>query len=201
MGFPVMVALVVVLGALLVFWARTDREATSAPRVGDHWHSAYDVYVCDTFRSKIVLETDPNGIHSHGAGLIHIHPFNKLASGRDAVLGEFFAAFGGFIDDQSFMLDTGETVVEGFDCGGEPAVLKVARFDADDLSREPEILTEDLANLRLLKNREAFTIAMVPESVDPPAPRPERLSFLDAVDPNILRSDSPTLATTTTIAD
>ena len=201
MGFPVMVALVVVLGALLVLWARTDREATSAPRVGDHWHSAYDVYVCDTFRSKIVLETDPNGIHSHGDGLIHIHPFNKLASGRDAVLGEFFAAFGGFIDDQSFMLDTGETVVEGFDCGGEPAVLKVARFDADDLSREPEILTEDLANLRLLKNREAFTIAMVPESVDPPAPRPERLSFLDTVDPNILRSDSPTLATTTTIAD
>ncbi|MBF43086.1 MAG: hypothetical protein CL446_01420 [Acidimicrobiaceae bacterium] len=201
MGFPVMVALVVVLGALLVFWARTDREATSAPRVGDHWHSAYDVYVCDTFRSKIVLETDPNGIHSHGDGLIHIHPFNKLASGRDAVLGEFFAAFGGFIDDQSFMLDTGETVVEGFDCGGEPAVLKVARFDADDLSREPEILTEDLANLRLLKNREAFTIAMVPESVDPPAPRAERLSFLDTVDPNLLQSDSPTLATTTTTAD
>ena len=201
MGFPVMVALVVVLGALLVFWARTDREATSAPRVGDHWHSAYDVYVCDTFRSKIVLETDPNGIHSHGDGLIHIHPFNKLASGRDAVLGEFFAAFGGFIDAQSFMLDTGETVVEGFDCGGEPAVLKVARFDADDLSREPEILTEDLANLRLLKNREAFTIAMVPESVDPPAPRAERLSFLDTVDPNLLQSDSPTLATTTTTAD
>jgi hypothetical protein len=201
MGFPVMVALVVVLGALLVFWARTDREATSAPRVGDHWHSAYDVYVCDTFRSKIVLETDPNGIHSHGDGLIHIHPFNKLASGRDAVLGEFFAAFGGFIDDQSFMLDTGETVVEGFECGGEPAVLKVARFDADDLSREPEILTEDLANLRLLKNREAFTIAMVPESVDPPAPRAERLSFLDTVDPNLLQSDSPTLATTTTTAD
>ncbi|MBI11362.1 MAG: hypothetical protein CMM55_17740 [Rhodospirillaceae bacterium] len=201
MGFPVMVALVVVLGALLVFWARTDRDATSAPRVGDHWHSAYDVYVCDTFRSKIVLETDPNGIHSHGDGLIHIHPFNKLASGRDAVLGEFFAAFGGFIDDQSFMLDTGETVVEGFDCGGEPAVLKVARFDADDLSREPEILTEDLANLRLLKNREAFTIAMVPESVDPPAPRAERLSFLDTVDPNLLQSDSPTLATTTTTAD
>ena len=185
----------------MVFWARTDREATSAPRVGDHWHSVYDVYVCDTFRSKIVLETDPNGIHSHGDGLIHIHPFNKLASGRDAILGEFFAAFGGFIDDQSFMLDTGETVVEGIDCGGERAVLKVARFAADDLSREPEVLTEALANVRLLKNREAFTIAMVPESVDPPAPRAERLSFLDSVEPNRLQPDSPTLATTTTTAD
>jgi len=51
MGFPMAVALVVVLGSLLVFWARTDREATSAPRVGEHWHSAYDIYVCDSFRS------------------------------------------------------------------------------------------------------------------------------------------------------
>ncbi|MDG2426910.1 MAG: hypothetical protein P8M16_00665 [Acidimicrobiales bacterium] len=199
-GFPAMVALVVVLGALLVFWARTDREATSAPRVGDHWHSAYDVYVCDTFRSKIVLETDPNGIHSHGDGLIHVHPFNKLASGRDATLGEFFAAFGGAIDDDSFLLDTGEMVVEGFDCGGEPAVLKVARFDADDLGREPEIVTENLNGVRFLKNREAFTLAMVPASVDPPAPRPERLSFLDTVDPERLQSDTPTLATTTSAA-
>jgi len=201
MGFPAMVALVVVLGSLLVFWARTDREATSAPRVGDHWHSVYDVYVCDTFRSKIVLETDPNGIHTHGDGLLHIHPFNKLASGRDATLGEFFSAFGGSIDDQSFVLDTGETVVEGFDCGGEPAVLKVARFDADDLDRDPEILTEDLAGVRFLKDREAFTVAMVPESVDPPAPRSERMSFLDLVSPDRLASDSPTLAPTTTAAD
>ena len=80
MGFPMAVALVVILGSLLVGWARTDREATSAPRVGDHWHSAYDIYVCDSYRSKVVLETDPNGIHSHGDGLLHIHPFNKLVA-------------------------------------------------------------------------------------------------------------------------
>jgi len=92
-------------------------------------------------------------------------------------------------------------VIEGFECDGELAVLKVARFDADDLGREPEILTEDLAGVRFLKNREAFTIAMVPESVDPPAPRTERLSFLGIVDPERLQSDSPTLATTTTAGD
>ena len=43
MGFPLAVGLVLVLGSLLVLWARSDREATSAPRVGDHWHSAYDI--------------------------------------------------------------------------------------------------------------------------------------------------------------
>ena len=191
------VALVVVLGSLLVLWARTDREATSAPRVGDHWHSVYDIYVCDSFRSKVVLETDPNGIHTHGDGLLHIHPFNKLASGRDAVLGEFFSAFGGRIDDASVVLDTGEEVVEGADCGGQPTVLKVARFDADDLERDPEGVIEDLAGVRFLKNREAFTVAMVPADVVPPAPRSERLTFLDIVSPDALSSDPLAPAPTT----
>jgi len=191
------VALVVVLGSLLVLWARTDREATSAPRVGDHWHSVYDIYVCDSFRSKVVLETDPNGIHTHGDGLLHIHPFNKLASGRDAVLGEFFSAFGGRIDDASVVLDTGEELVEGVDCGGQPTVLKVARFDADDLERDPEVVTEDLAGVRFLKNREAFTVAMVPAEVVPPAPRSERLTFLDIVSPDALSSDPLAPAPTT----
>ena len=191
------VALVVVLGSLLVVWARTDREATSAPRVGDHWHSAYDIYVCDSYRSKVVLETDPNGIHSHGDGLLHIHPFNKLASGSDATLGEFFSAFGGRIDDSSLVLDTGEELVAGADCGGQPMVLKVARFDADDMERDPEIVTEDLDGVRFLKNREAFTIAMVPADVDPPAPRSERLTFLDLVSPTALTSDPSAPAPTT----
>ena len=186
-----------VLGSLLVLWARTDREATSAPRVGDHWHSVYDIYVCDSFRSKVVLETDPNGIHTHGDGLLHIHPFNKLASGRDAVLGEFFSAFGGRIDDASVVLDTGEELVEGVDCGGQPTVLKVARFDADDLERDPEVVTEDLAGVRFLKNREAFTVAMVPADVEPPAPRSERLTFLDIVSPDALSSDPLAPAPTT----
>jgi hypothetical protein len=197
MGFPMAVALVVILGSLLVLWARTDREATSAPRVGDHWHSVYDIYVCDSFRSKVVLETDPNGIHTHGDGLLHIHPFNKLASGRDAVLGEFFSAFGGRIDDASVVLDTGEELVEGVDCGGQPTVLKVARFDADDLERDPEVVTEDLAGVRFLKNREAFTVAMVPADVEPPAPRSERLTFLDVVSPDALSSDPLAPAPTT----
>ena len=134
MGFPMAVALVVILGSLLVGWARNDREATSAPRVGDHWHSTYDIYVCDGYRSKVVLETGPNGIHSHNDGILHIHPFNKLASGSDATLGEFFSAFGGRIDDSSLVLDTGEELVEGTDCGGQPMVLKVARLSPTPFS-------------------------------------------------------------------
>ena len=197
-GFPVAMAVVVILGVLLVGWARSSREATSAPRLGDHWHSVYDLYSCIgegswTWRSKIVVETDPDGIHTHGDGLIHIHPFNANATGDDATLGKFFEAFGGYISDSAIRLDTGEVIEEGVDCGGKPTVLTVARFDAQDRQRDPQVYTEDLADIQFLKNLEAFTIALVPAGEIPPLPRPERFTFLETVDPRALISDAPVL--------
>ena len=196
-GYPIALTFVLVLGLLLVVWSRNSREATSAPRVGDHWHSAYDIYVCEDWRGKIVNEADPNGIHTHGDGLMHIHPFNSEASGKKADFGEFFGSYGGSINDSSLQLDTGEVISEGEDCNGQPTVLKVARFDAQDRDREPEIITEEIANIRYLKTLEAFTIAFVPEDVDPPALRPERYTFLETVDPRAIQSDNLNVVTTT----
>ncbi len=202
-GFPAAMAVVVILGVLLVGWARSNREATSAPRLGDHWHSVYDVYVClqsnaGTWRSKIIVERDPDGIHTHGDGLIHIHPFNSNATGDDARLGKFFEAFGGYITDSAIKLDTGEVIEEGFDCGGKPAVLKVARFDAQDRERDPQLHTQNLSAVRFRKNLEAFTIAFLPADETPPPPRPERFTFLETVDPRALISDVPVLELPTT---
>ena len=192
-------AVVVILGVLLVGWARSNREATSAPRLGDHWHSVYDVYVCNgpvtgVFRQKIIVETDPDGIHTHGDGLIHIHPFSANATGDDATLGKFFEAFGGYISDSAIKLDTGEILrEEDFECGDQPVELVVARFDAQDRQRAPQVYTEDLADIQFLKNLEAFTIALVPAGEIPPLPRPERFTFLETVDPRALISDAPVL--------
>ena len=202
-GFPVAMAVVVVLGVLLVGWARSNREATSAPRLGDHWHSVYDIHVCADevvghWRPKVVVERDPDGIHTHGDGLIHIHPFNSNATGDDASLGKFFEAFGGYITDSAIKLDTGEVISEGFYCGDQPAVLTVARFDAQDRDREPQVYTQNLADIRFLKNLEGFTIAFVPGDRTPPRPRPERFTFLETVDPRALISNAPVLELPTT---
>ena len=202
-GFPVAMAVVVVLGVLLVGWARSNREATSAPRLGDHWHSVYDIHVCKDevvghWRSKMIVERDPDGIHTHGDGLIHIHPFNSLATGDSARLGKFFEAFGGYITDSAIKLDTGEVIEEGFYCGDQPAVLTVARFDAQDRDREPQVYTQNLADIRFLKNLEGFTIAFVPGDRTPPRPRPERFTFLETVDPRALISNAPVLELPTT---
>ncbi|MCH2623910.1 MAG: hypothetical protein MKZ66_11790, partial [Acidimicrobiales bacterium] len=137
-AFPMAMAVVVVLGVLLVGWARNNREATSAPRLGDHWHSVYDIYVCETensgtWRSKVIVERDPDGIHTHGDGLIHIHPFNSLATGDHARLGKFFEAFGGYITDSAVQLDTGEILAQL----GARFAFVAESSPADDLPRGP----------------------------------------------------------------
>ncbi len=49
--FPVIVALVVVLGTALVIYARQSRPQAdaSAPTIDDHWHHTYGFLICDTW--------------------------------------------------------------------------------------------------------------------------------------------------------
>ena len=110
-GFPILVAVVVLLGIGLVFAARGSRDEAVAPFLSDHWHSAYEVYDCGTSLPPIVNETDPDGIHTHGDGLLHIHPFNSSATGTDARLGVFFSASG--LDANESTISSGEyTAIE-----------------------------------------------------------------------------------------
>jgi hypothetical protein len=53
--FPVAVLVVVVLGLLTVVYARQSRPDPGSfpPQVGDHWHAAYGMYVCDGWLPKL----------------------------------------------------------------------------------------------------------------------------------------------------
>jgi hypothetical protein len=104
---------VVVIGALSVGASACGgggSETTAAPRAGDpntgapgdHWHASLDVNICGTWAPPAPeFETEagnPNvrvGIHSHGDGLIHIHPFNRSEAGTHATVGRFLE-YGGW---------------------------------------------------------------------------------------------------------
>jgi hypothetical protein len=106
--FPLVVAIVVVLGLSLVFYARESRPAAdaSAPQIDDHWHHAYGFYLCDTWfqlqgdaeeRSSTGFsntEFARTGIHSHNDGLIHWHAFSSAAVGSRAKLQVFLDVYG-----------------------------------------------------------------------------------------------------------
>lgn len=178
--FPAAVALILVLGVGLVLVAREgqdDAAADTPPRIGlDHWHAAYGVYQCDAFVPPITDQTDPLGIHTHGDGVVHIHPTSSRAAGSDATLGVFADAVGmDLSDDEVSIGDT--TLSESDGCGDEPAELKVVRWNADDPEDEGTEFTTDFGDVRFTRDRQAVTIALVPEGAE--VPRPESIPQLD----------------------
>lgn len=168
----------------------TDTVAPVAPLANqDHWHAAYGVFVCgEGFLAPLQVQDDPVGIHTHGDGIIHIHPFTSSASGANAVLGVFLDAAAATVDDQA--IDVSElSVREGEDtCGerDEPGVVQVAYWAnaRTASSTDPEIVTEDLRDVPFEQDGSAYTIAFAPEGATiPPPPTIPTLDALSDVSP------------------
>ncbi len=170
-AFPLAIVAVILLGVGLVVYARDARDATAAPRLSDHWHDAYGIYDCTTegFLPNFAVQTDPLGIHSHDDGLIHIHPFSSQAAGENAKVGIFLDAIGAQMSEDAIVFPDGTTLAAGTDCGGEPAIVQMWRWDLDaDL--EPQVITSDFHDVRFRKDREAYTFALAPEGFEPVQP-------------------------------
>jgi hypothetical protein len=206
LGFPAAIIAVVVLGTSLVLYSRENRSEAIEPTLDQHWHAAYGVWNCETWEPALNdVDGDPDGIHSHGDGVIHIHPFNSSAAGSNATLGVFFETEGVEASDSTITLPSGVVLDESAGCGGEPAQLVVARWPADDPDASPQIIDHDFDDIRLRQDREVFTIALVKEGDTPP--RPESVPTLDNLsDVSPIAADGSTTtvpadgATTTTVA-
>jgi len=132
-GWYAATAAVVVLGIVLVVLSAADKEDPVAPFANDdHWHAALGINVCGTwqpnapefaqrFGSQLTA-----GIHSHGDGLVHIHPYTSDEAGERATLGRFFDNGGWDISEDSFSVWGGiERSNDGDDdCGGTEASVR-----------------------------------------------------------------------------
>ena len=171
--FPVSIAAVVIVGVLVVTLAR-DTYTTAAqevPKVGDHIHAAYGIYVCETFLDPLPDGApDTLGIHTHGDGIVHIHPFGGAASGKNATMAVWGKTDGIEFSSNGFTV-SGATYENGFDCNGQPATVKLYVWNADDTSTAPQIIeSADIGGYRLDKDRLAVTLAVVPDGTDVPPP-------------------------------
>ena len=204
-AFPLALAVVVILGVALVVFARSSRTPAAAPRVGnDHWHSAYAIYDCDRFLPAFTSAADPDGIHSHQDGVVHIHPWNSSAAGDRADLDVFFEAMGARVTDDEIS-GPGIGVLEaGSDCNGEPTVIRAVRFTQIDPAADidsasglsdfyvaTDTYTDDFGDVRLLGDLEAFTFARVPAGADIPPPPEDRLQIALTASAGNLLSTGP----------
>jgi hypothetical protein len=184
LGFPLLIIGVVVLGTLLVVFARESREANAEPRSqadgleAQHWHAAYGLSFCGEFQRQgegqalVDVGADTLGIHTHGDSVIHIHPFIDSAGGRNARMRIFLDQVGIQFSDSRFAFPDGETWDEAEDTctvDGEevPGQLAIARWqdaqDAADGERPNEVITDDFGDIRFRNDREYYTFAFVPE--------------------------------------
>jgi hypothetical protein len=184
--YPLAILAVVLVGSMAVFWGRTVRVSAQEvePRLQDHWHAAYGLYLCDSFASSPSdAGPDRTGIHSHEDGVIHIHPFTSAATGERATLERFFETVGLDVSDKQVVGPDGKTYESGkTTCGdgGETGKLVLAVWDsADDAAAAPRLVEKDIVKTRFVNDRMAFTLAFVPESKIADIPRPESVPNLD----------------------
>ncbi|MGH9031750.1 MAG: hypothetical protein ACRDY4_08805 [Acidimicrobiia bacterium] len=130
----VAIGVIVLLGIGGIVVSRASSNgASGSPAIGDHWHAQLDVFDCRAggFLSPVPeFEATPEGtrtgLHTHGDGFMHIHPFTSADAGDNATVGTFLDNAGGFdASDGSWELWEGGTVENGDACGdGQPGVVR-----------------------------------------------------------------------------
>ncbi len=193
--FPAVVVGVLVVGLLLIGYSRQSvpDPGSFPPQQGDHWHAAYGMYVCDGFLPKLTgarEETivdpatgqqqlaDPEyaitGVHSHGDGVIHWHPFSTRAVGKRATLGVFLDVYDVELSTDRLVLpaDQGgdEYRVGEFQCNGQDVEVKVVAWDSYTDTGAGQTYITDLTDVRLRNDGMVFTIAVVPPGTAVPMP-------------------------------
>jgi hypothetical protein len=175
------ISLCVVLGLAGVVFSRNQRlhklsasGVNEAPfpaakgKQGDHWHTAYGVYLCDHFAEPISDQRDPNGIHTHADGVIHVHPYVAKAAGKNANLGQFADAVKMTLNAGELKLSGGHDYREGDKCNGKSGRVRIHMFknEADTTGTD---VTGDPRKVRLQDNA-LIVIAFAPPATTLPQP-------------------------------
>ncbi|HEY8525516.1 MAG TPA: hypothetical protein VIL48_11160 [Acidimicrobiales bacterium] len=201
--FPGVIALIVVLGVALVAYAADERKSdTRVPPVAfeDHWHAAFGIYICDEFLPATPEFESPNGIHTHGDGVIHVHPYTENASGDNATLGVYLEDAGIELSNDELTVND-ETYTEGEDtCGeGEDAeegeLVLLQWKNVQDTDRNPARITRDFGDVNFEEDGEGYVLAFVPDPMDADIPKPEsadQLAELGAADSGDVGSTTTT---------
>jgi uncharacterized cupredoxin-like copper-binding protein len=176
---PVAGIIVVVFGILgLLFYTRS---AIGAPRIGDHWHAPYTIFIGDEQEPRMQEFITAQGIHTHGDGVIHIHPHNQAGEGNGANLGNFFGDQGGKLTNSELQIPgrPDRKFKNGDDVNGKPGELRILRaslgrsLPADfsqainDCNAKPESEFERVNPRYVPKDGDCIRIVFGPPEVEP----------------------------------
>ncbi len=106
-----------------------EDAAAEGPKIGEHWHAIYTITVCGVLQPT--APTWESGIHTHGDGVIHSHPFESFEEGDGARLVKWFEYGAGLLtEDELRIPGSPQTFRAGDVCpNGEPGSIQVLAND------------------------------------------------------------------------
>ncbi len=213
--FPAALAIVIILGTLLVWYSRQSSLAAAGtkPTTDDHFHVAFGVYNCDKWLGNIQNNNEQKnaadqlideqfkvtGIHSHGDGVIHVHPYGSAGTGKNAKLGTWLKLVGAKLSDTKFeMPESLGTMTSTDKCGDKKSSLKALVWEDATSTGEPKKYLTDFNSIRFDKSGMAITIAFTPDdnSVDLNTLKPPTAANLTALGAADSATGAPPTVTT-----
>ena len=144
-------------------------NADEGPKLGDHWHIAVGFSQCGVELPALEdAGPDTTGIHTHGDGLIHVHPFTNSVSGDNAVLGAFVDTVDARVTDEGLETGAWKLPFEG-ECGGSPATMRAMTWPDPDGSLGFSTSITSAGQLRSIPLRpdgSVLAVALVAEDAD-----------------------------------
>lgn len=78
--------------------AAANFNSGTSPVITEHWHASYAIYIGGE-RQPNAPTWEGSGVHTHGDGIIHLHPFVGSETGSGAALNKWFEYGGGELTD------------------------------------------------------------------------------------------------------
>lgn len=172
-AFGAIIVVIVLLGAWQLYEQLTKEKD---PKVGDHIHAALGINVCgQQVENAPAFENRANsnlkaGLHSHGDGLIHIHPFAEDEAGEEATVGRFLEYGGWEIDEDHMSLWDGLEVNSGDPCPDGRTARVRWMVNGEEQDGNPSDYKPD--------DQDVISIAFLPDGDPIPEPPPEVLAAL-----------------------
>ncbi len=118
LAFGAVITAIVVAGVAGIALSRSGGSADnlSGPNIGDHWHAAFGMNICGSWKTNTPQYEAATGIHSHGDGFIHMHPLSRAGAHDNATVGLFLKQAGEKVSETEIELADGTETKNGDAC-------------------------------------------------------------------------------------
>ncbi len=157
LGFAAVIGVIGLLGVIGILASKGGNAgAQTGPDIGEHLHAALGINICGQWMPNTPQYESAKGIHSHGDGFIHMHPYSRAGANENATVGLFLSQADEKISNDSIELG-GKTWKNGDECPNldkKPGKLRWSVNDKEKQGNPARYVPSD---------RDIIAIAFLPE--------------------------------------